>query len=143
MGAIRAVHWTLDPQQADIIAGLLHAEGIHAFVLNREQVALNWFDILGLGGFFVCLPLAQLERGRVVMRDWRAGAYALDDPDDRHCPHCHQRTLEADPRPRGWAIILWLVTSMPLWWPKRHERCTQCGRRHRGPNSARQGVASR
>ena len=55
---MQEVHRTLDLQEAQILVGLLRAEGVPAWVLNDRQISLNWLYILALGGFSVQVPAA-------------------------------------------------------------------------------------
>lgn len=127
---MHVVHWTLNRQEAEIVTGRLHVEGIPAWVLNKDQISINWWHILALGGFRVYVPRAAAAQADVVMTRWQRGELSLDDAlDEVPCPRCGSRHYHTDFLPRGLVIAFWLVFAMPLLWPTRRIRCDQCGHR--------------
>ena len=48
---MRRVCWTADFAEANIAAGLLHANGIEATISDAGMAQLNWMQTLAIGGY--------------------------------------------------------------------------------------------
>lgn len=126
---MRRIHWTLDLQEAEIVAGLLRAEGIDAFVFDEGVVRQNWATALAYGGYRVMVAAPQAEQGRLVLTAWRQGEYALpEEADDAlHCPRCNATDIQPDRRRRGWSFVVAYVLGLPIPWRwQRRVHCRHC-----------------
>lgn len=129
---MQRVHWTLDLHEAEILAGLLRAEGIHAFVFNEGVVRVASHQALAYGGYRVMARTSQLAQAAACIAAWRNGEFALPDnhTDTLPCPRCRSASTQADMRPRGWAFVILMLTGLPLPWRLQHRmRCRQCNTR--------------
>jgi len=115
---MRRVHWTLDLQEAEILAGLLRAEGIDAFVFDTGIVRINWNTALAYGGYRVMVPPYHQAESRQVLTAWRQCEYALPPTNETPlaCPHCGSMDIHPDRRRRGWTFVLFVMFSLPMPW---------------------------
>lgn len=129
---MRRIHWTLDLQEAEIVAGLLRAEGIDAFVFDAGVVRQNWGTALAYGGYRVMVSPLQAEQARQLLIAWRQGEYALpDDLDDAlRCPRCAGTDIRPDQQRRGWSFVVVSLFGLPIPWRwQRRVHCRSCGQR--------------
>jgi len=129
---MRRIHWTLDLQEAEIVAGLLRAEGIDAFVFDAGIVRQNWTAALAYGGYRVMVAAPQVEQGRQLLMAWRQGEYALPDDtaDALHCPVCAGTDVQPDQRRRGWSFVIVYLFRVPIPWRwQRRVHCRTCNHR--------------
>ena len=120
------VHRSFDHTEAEIVAGLLRAEGCPAYAFENGLSRLKWYQVIAFGGAVVMVPDEYLDTATDVLARWRRGDYCLDD-DDR-CPRCASSDIEENPNYRGWAFFLACFLGLPLWPAlKWRERCRSCG----------------
>jgi hypothetical protein len=125
---MQRVHRSFDPTEADIVAGLLRAEGCPAHVFENGLSRLKWYQVIAFGGAMVTVSDENLDAATEILARWRRGDYCLDD-DDR-CPRCDSADIEANPNYRGWAFFFGCLLGLPLWPAlKWRERCRSCGNR--------------
>lgn len=125
---MRCVHRSYDHTQAEIVAGLLRAEGCQVYVFENGLSRLRWYEVIAFGGARVMVADEDLESATEVLARWQHGDYCLDD-DDR-CPRCDSGDIEENPGYRGWAFFFGCVVGLPLWpMFKWRQRCRSCGHR--------------
>ena len=69
----------LDPIEAQLALGLLHAEGIPARLDDAGTAIANWEWRLAIGGIRLRVPDAQAIHARRVLAALDAGEYAIDE----------------------------------------------------------------
>ncbi len=129
-------HGTMDLHEAEILAGLLRTEGIHAVVFNEGIARVCWLESLAYGGYRVMVPAFQARVAAGLVSAWRQDAFALPPGADAgpHCPHCHGDQVQVDTRRRGWALVLSVCLGLPMPWRwSRWMSCRHC--KHRWPLS--------
>ena len=125
---MRCVHRSFDHTEAEIVAGLLRAEGCPVHVFENGLSRLRWYEVIAFGGARVMVADEDLETATEVLARWRHGDYCLDDED--RCPHCNSGDIEENPNYRGWSFFLGYFLGLPLWpMLKWRERCRSCGHR--------------
>jgi Putative prokaryotic signal transducing protein len=125
---VRCVYQAYDHADAEIVAGLLRAEGCIAFVFENGLSRLKWYQVIAFGGLRVMVPDACFAQALEVLDHWRHGDYRLDCDDQ--CPRCDCTDIEENPNYRGWAFFLGSLLGLPLWPAlKWRERCRACGYR--------------
>lgn len=124
------VHRSFNTTEAEIVAGLLRAEGCQVHVFENGLSRLKWCQVIAFGGTRVMVEDADVEAAIEVLARWQQGDYCLDDGD--HCPRCNSHEIEANPNYRGWAFFFGCFLGLPLWPVlKWRERCISCGYRWR------------
>jgi Putative prokaryotic signal transducing protein len=71
-----------NPIDGQMLRGRLDAEGVPAFVADAHMAQANPLLAMAVGGVRVLVPERYLARGQEILRDIRAGRYALDDQVD-------------------------------------------------------------
>jgi hypothetical protein len=67
------------PEEAEVMASALRAEGIDAFVGNRHHANVDWGWTIALGGLQVMVPTDRFDDAKAAMRTrWRE---ALENPE--------------------------------------------------------------
>ena len=128
------VHWTMDLQEAEILAGLLRNEDIQAAVFNEGIARMCWLQSLAYGGYRVMVPPVQAQQAAELVVTWRQGAFALpSEPDTTtNCPRCRSDEVQVDGRRRGWALLISVFIGLPMPWRwSRWMACRHC--KHRWP----------
>ena len=112
--------------EAEIVAGLLRAEGCGVHVFENGLSRLQSYEVIAFDGMRVMVTDADLETATAVLARWQQGDYGLDDDDC--CPRCHSGDIEENPNYRGWAFFFGCFPGLPLWPAlKWRERCRSCG----------------
>lgn len=125
---MHCVHRSFDHTEAEIVAGLLRAEGCTAHVFENGLSRLRWYEVIAFGGARVMVDDADLDPAIEVLARWREGDYCLED-DDR-CPRCNSSDIEENPNYRGWSFFFGCGLGLPLLPVlKWRERCKACGHR--------------
>jgi hypothetical protein len=153
---MRRAYWTADFAEANIVAGLLRANGIDASVFDTGMAQLNWMETLAIGGYRIMVADADAETARKLIADYRKGEMELpdEDVDQPTCPNCGARKNGENQNPRrvafGWVIfpdifalpvllafafisplllyfaLAFVFPVFLLHWMKRRYRCTAC-----------------
>jgi uncharacterized protein (DUF983 family) len=110
---VRRAHWTADFAEANIVAGLLRANGINAWVFDAGMASLDWRRTLAIGGYRIMVVDADVVAAQELVTTYRKGGLELPDAetDQPTCPRCGARRNEEDQRPRR-AIFLWLIIGV-------------------------------
>jgi hypothetical protein len=105
----------LDPVEAQIVRGLLAAEGIDAHVGDEQTALANWEWRLAIGGTRLRVPEAQADRARAILAAMDAGEYSLETvaADDAVRPPDRESTSSR----MAWLALVLL--SVPLPWRRR------------------------
>jgi hypothetical protein len=96
------VHWTVDLPEAHIVAGLLLADDVPAFVFDDGMVRQDWFKALAIGGYRVVVAPDDVPRARPIvaryLEAYATRAYSHDEMP--RCVACGTHAVADDPRPR-------------------------------------------
>lgn len=142
---LRCIERPLEYMDAQILAALLRANAIHAFVFDENFVRQNWLHVLAYGGFRVVVAAEQAAEADRVISDFRSGVLQLrPEPSlDPECPHCSCKDTEPDPRPRRFVFMALIITCMIAFFPSLVRRliygrfrCRRCRTSWREPRSA-------
>lgn len=137
--AIVRVTWFA--HEAHLSRALLEAEGIDAWVLDAEQVGVQWHVAGAIGGIKVAVREEDAYRARSVLaEDYSA---QLDDTDeaslpaasDERCPRCGSVAIRSTRTAQSPSAASWLSMSLffvfGLLVPRRRRRvdasCAGCG----------------
>jgi len=153
---MRRVCWTADFAEANVVAGLMRANGIDAEVFDTGMTQLNWMETLAIGGYRIMVADADVQAARDLVAAYRKGELELpdEDIDQPACPNCGVRKNSENRNPRrvafGWLLLQdYVVTALllvsafifPLFfcfavalflpvffsrWVKRRYRCAAC-----------------
>jgi len=104
-------YWTPDYGDASVVAAMLCAHGVRAFVFDAGMAQVNWFQSLAIGGYRVMVPAAQGAEARELVDGYRDGTRALPDADTPACPTCAHAAVVVDPRPRRFVFGLLIVSQ--------------------------------
>lgn len=140
---MRCVHRSFDHTEAEIVGGLLRAEGCPAHVFENGLSRLRWYEVIAFGGARVMVDDADLDSAIEVLARWRKGDYCLASDDC--CPRCNSPEIEENPNYRGWSYFVSCGLGLPvLPVLKCRERCKACGHRWKAtpPASYRQTTLS-
>lgn len=108
---MRRVYWTADFSEATIVAGLLRANGIDAYVFDAGMAQLNWMETLAIGGYRIMVADADAQTAQDLLVAYRNGGLDLPEGDvDRpKCPNCGADRNDENRRRRGAVLFLsWL-----------------------------------
>lgn len=99
---MRRVCWTADFAEANIVAGLLHANGTEASVFDAGMAQLNWLETLAIGGYRVMVADADEPAAHDMITAYRRGELALsaDEASGPACPKCRSHDNVENPNPR-------------------------------------------
>jgi hypothetical protein len=123
------------PIEAHLARGRLEAEGIPAFVIHEHHIWANWTLSQALGGIKLQVPVAELERARLVLDHHREGRYAqpLDElfadlPRDV-CARCGSAQLATRFRIGPLLLVFATLFTLSIIFPVRRDRhrCVACG----------------
>ena len=122
------------PWDAHIARGLLESEGIASFVFDEHYVGMEWPMSQALGGVKLKVPVSDVERARVVLRELKEGRYeaALDEElalERPTCQRCGSIELELfrSGASRLLTFIAGFLTSTPFPPPISGQRSRKCG----------------
>lgn len=109
---IRA-HWAADSSDAQIVAALLQAHGIHAWAFDIGIVRLDWMQTLTFGGCRVMVADADVQQARALLQAHAEGAlaFASAQTDQPGCPHCGAADADEDPRPRRLVFLVLIAAG--------------------------------
>jgi len=108
---MRRAFWTADFAEANIVAGLLRANGIEASVFDAGMAQLNWMETLAIGGYRVMVAEVDAESASDLVAAYRKGELEVSDKDidTPACPNCGARRNGANRNLRGAVFFLsWL-----------------------------------
>jgi hypothetical protein len=110
---VQRAHWTADFAEANIVASLLRANGIDAWVFDAGMASLDWRRTLAIGGYRIMVADTDAAAARELVAAYRKGELELPDAetDQPTCPHCGAQKNEEDQRPRR-VIFLWLTIGV-------------------------------
>jgi hypothetical protein len=127
--------------EAHIARTLLEADGIEAFVLDAEQIGVQFHVAGAVGGVKVAVRPEDAERARTLLALDHSPALegvpeaVLPAPDDERCPRCGSSATATVQRTDRVPALAWL--SMGVFFllgvlvPRRHRRvrrwCRGCG----------------
>ena len=111
---MRRVYWTADFAEANIVTGLLRANGIDAQVFDAGMAQLDWMRTLAIGGYRIMAVDADAEAARKLVAAYRRGEMELADADADQpvCPNCGARRSAEDRNPRRVVFLLLLLLGM-------------------------------
>lgn len=121
--AMKTVARYRDPVQAHLARGLLEASNIDAFVLDDHLVGANWLYSAAIGG----VRLYVDDENEAAALEVLASPLEIAE-EDEPCPACGSSEFETS-RYSLWSIVPALLTSSPLFFPRRSWRCKRCGHR--------------
>jgi len=107
---MRRVCWTADFAEANIVAGLLRANGIEATVFDAGMAQLNWMETLAIGGYRIMVADADAQAARDLLIAYRDGKLDLLDEgvDQPTCLDCAKMTGENRNRRGAVFFLSWL-----------------------------------
>ena len=87
---MRRVCWTADFAEANIVVGLLRANGIEAMVFDAGMAQLNWMQTLAIGGYRIMVSDADAQVTRDLLAAYRNGELEIPDGSavPSACPDC-------------------------------------------------------
>jgi hypothetical protein len=126
-----------DPWDAYLLRGRLEAEGIPAFVLNDQHVAVNWRISTALGGVRVQVPTHMAAEAQAVWEGVAGGDYQallatlFGDIETRRCPACGATDIRRRPLIGEIVIgiLVVLLFGIPLKLSRPRCTCRVCGAR--------------
>lgn len=99
---MRRACWTADFAEANIVTGLLLANGIRASVFDAGMAQLNWLQTLAIGGYRIMVADADAGAAHDLVAAYRKGELELPDEDavQPTCPNCggHENAENRNPR---------------------------------------------
>lgn len=106
-------HWTADSSDAQIVAALLQAHGIHAWAFDTGVVRLDWTQTLAFGGCRVMVADADAQQARALLQAYAEGAlaFASAQTDQPGCPRCGAADADEDPRPRRLVFLVLIAAG--------------------------------
>lgn len=110
-----------EPYQAHLARGVLESAEIDAYVLDDHLVGTNWLYSSALGG----VRLYVDDENEAAALEILNSEVEEPDDDDEPCPACGSTELEVS-RYSLWSIIPALLTTAPLFFPRRSWRCKRC-----------------
>jgi DNA-directed RNA polymerase subunit M/transcription elongation factor TFIIS len=102
--------------EAHLAKALLESEGIEAWVLDEDQVRMQWHLAHALGGIKVAVAPEHLEQARAILREDHSESLrtieeqTLPASTEESCPRCGQPAAHVSTErrlPRAWQ---WLST---------------------------------
>ncbi len=136
------VDWTPEYIEGHVTVGLLCSNNIDAYLFDENFVRLDWFAILGYGGFRIMVPGHSALEARQLISDFRSGKFefSTEDSPSPICPRCQGNHTEPDPRPRRRAFFAYMMVSLVAFFPALlrlivygRYRCIQCRKAWREP----------
>jgi hypothetical protein len=118
-----------EPYQAHIARGVLESAEIDAYVLDDHLVGTNWLYSSAIGGVRLYVDDENEAAALEILN-----AEVEDPGEDEPCPACGSAEFEVS-RYSLWSIIPALLTTAPLFFPRKSWRCTRCRARW-GPDSS-------
>lgn len=100
--------------EAHLARALLAADGIDAWVLDAEQIGVQWHVAGALGGVKVAVRPADATRARELLaRDHSSLLATIDEavlpaPDEERCPRCGSSAtfwVQQTGRPHAWSWL--------------------------------------
>jgi hypothetical protein len=145
------VHTTWFVHEAEIARARLEADGLDAWVLDAEQVGVQWHVAGAIGGVKVAVWPEDAARARVLLAEDRSDV--LDDLDEaeapeaasERCERCGAAALRAErvgalPSAGGWlTMAIFFAAGLLVPLRRRYEMrsCGACGARNRVAISTR------
>ena len=108
---MRRAFWTADFAEANIVAGLLRANGIEASVFDAGMAQLNWMETLAIGGYRVMVAEVDAKAAHDVVVAYSKGELEFSDQDidPPACTNCGPRRTNENRNLRGAVFFLsWL-----------------------------------
>lgn len=78
---MRRAYWTADFAEANIVAGLLRANGIEASIFDAGMAQLNWMETLTIGGYRIMVADADFPGAQDLLRARQQGDMQIADAD--------------------------------------------------------------
>ncbi|RIL05251.1 MAG: hypothetical protein DCC71_11010 [Proteobacteria bacterium] len=127
--------------EAHLARALLESQGIEAWVLDAQQVGVQWHVAGAIGGIKVAVAPEDAERARTLLAEDRSDALAeideaaLPAPAEERCPRCGSPDVASrarGERPGGWAwLSMGLFFALGFLVPRRRRLvrsgCRACG----------------
>jgi hypothetical protein len=137
---LEIVHTTWFAHEAHVARSLLASRGIEAWVLDAEQIGVQWHVAGALGGVKVAVDPADAERARAILAEDHSAVFeevdeAVPPPAaDERCPRCGAAEVEAmrataPPGAASWlsmGAFFLLGFAVPRRRAITHGRCLAC-----------------
>jgi len=126
--------------EAHLAKGRLEAEGIEAWVLDEDQVRMQWHLARALGGIKVAVAPAHAERAHAILAEDHSESLrtieeqALPPSAEECCPRCGQPSSQVSTERRLPGLWQWLSTLVLVLFRALaahrstafHYRCEHC-----------------
>jgi hypothetical protein len=107
--SLRRIDTAFDLLEAHIIAGMLEAEGIAAYVFDTGFVRQDWFKAIAYGGYRIMVADEDVPAAIARIQRYRDDTTPLSDASDPPCPKCASHAYRDDPRPRCRLFLVWIL----------------------------------
>ena len=103
-------------EEAEVAAAALRADGVDAFVGNRNHAAADWFYVLALGGAQILVPHRRLADAKLLLRE-RIRENADAEPAEVARRRDHWKLWLIGAWVYAPITLAWLVYLLPVPWP--------------------------
>jgi hypothetical protein len=119
------------PQEAYLVQSVLDAFGVDTVLADDNYIRLNWLYSNILGGVKVRAWGSMAEEARAILDGSPQEDVAIPPDEIAVCPVCGSANtgLYLDRRA---ACLTWLLTGVPLIFPRLRNACNDCGRKWAG-----------